>query len=726
MTIVTVLLAAHDAQATLEPALRSVLAQTTTELELLVVDDGSTDATPEILAAIDDPRLVVLRNEKRVGLASSLNRGLDAARGRWVARLDADDVARPVRLERQLAVATAGRHVIVGSDVADIDEAGSVMRVHELPRTDLEIRWHALFSSPFYHPTVLFDRELLDHHELRYDAAFEESEDFDLWLRVLAVGSGRNVAEPLVFYRVHPGQATQRRRDLQRSFQRTAALRAIGAVAPELDPTRADLAWRVGAREPVDPADRQGAVEAFQELVEAFGRAHGRAGTTVARRAAARVLAGTARHDGDGGALLRAMRLDPLLVPRGVARTRHRRQALRTLQRTAHGRSVPNSGRAVRVTVVSPEPTPFRSLMFDRLAERDEIDFRVVYSARTIFSRTWTLEHHHPHVFLDGLRVPGFRRVFRHDAVITRGLADALVAGRPDVVVVSGWSTHAARSAARWANRQGVPYVLLVESNDRDPRPAWRRVAKQAVANRIVHGAERTLAIGTLAAESVVARGGDPDRLGRFANTVDVVAFEEHARRLAPHRDALRARLGASDGDVMVVSVARLAPEKGLDVLLRAVAAADDPRFVVVVAGEGPERAALEGLARELGVRLVLLGDLQPWEKVFDVYAAADVFALLSRHEPWGVVVNEAAAFGLPLVLSDRVGAAFDLLVDRENGFRVPGDDVAQTAAALRALADDPDLRATQGERSAVLMRDWGYEPSLDAFVSTVVAAARR
>ena len=146
-----------------------------------------------------------------------------------------------------------------------------------------------------------------------------------------------------------------------------------------------------------------------------------------------------------------------------------------------------------------------------------------------------------------------------------------------------------------------------------------------------------------------------------------------------------------------MLSVARLVPEKGLDTLIRAVAAADDRRLVLVLAGDGPEREELERLATELGVRAVFAGDTA-WEKIVEVYVAADVFALLSEREPWAVVVNEAAACGLPLVLSDRVGAAHDLLRDGENGALVPAGDVEAAAEALaragRATPTCDELRA--------------------------------
>ena len=105
---------------------------------------------------------------------------------------------------------------------------------------------------------------------------------------------------------------------------------------------------------------------------------------------------------------------------------------------------------------------------------------------------------------------------------------------------------------------------------------------------------------------------------------------------------------------------------------------------------------------------------------------AADVFALLSEREPWGVVVNEAAACGLPLVLSDRVGAAFDLLRDGENGVLVMAGDVESAASALRRLAQNPAARAAAGARSQELMEGWGYKPSIEGFLGAVRAAVSR
>jgi glycosyltransferase involved in cell wall biosynthesis len=329
-----------------------------------------------------------------------------------------------------------------------------------------------------------------------------------------------------------------------------------------------------------------------------------------------------------------------------------------------------------RVTVVSPEPTPYRAPLFDRIARH--VDLTVLYAAATVAGRSWSVESNHPHVFLRGRSVPGARRLLRHDYPVTPGIWHALAATRPNVVVVSGWSTFASQATVVWCRARGVPYVLQVESHDLDPRPAWRRAVKNTVATRVIRGARSVLAVGSAARESALERGAREVRI--FANTIDIERWIRRADALTP----------SPHDDVLVLSVGRDVPDKGFDVLRRA--------------------------AAEAAVRLEIVTGGLAEDELAQRYVDADVFALLSRHEPWGVVVNEAAASGLPLVLSDRVGAAYDLLRDGENGFLVPVDDADAAASALRKLTD-PELRRRQGERSRELVRGWDYDASVEAFL---------
>ena len=727
--LVSVLVAVHDGEPFVRTALLSILRQTVSDLELIVVDDHSSDGTAETLAALDDPRVRVLRNDAQLGLAGSLNRALDEARGRYVARMDADDAAFPDWLARGVALLDSRPDLgVVGAGVLDITEDGEPRELHLHDAGRAALRWRALFSAPVFHNTVVLRRDLLEERGLRYDVSFGESEDYDLWTRLLDVAEGDCVEAPLVLHRLHPQQASRRRGDLQRDLAETISVRQIGAVAPELSEPRARLARQVSLGAEVDSADAEAAALAFVELEQTFEAEHAFLDDElgVVRAAAGRALARLAAHTrGTAGAVVlsEAVRLDPLL-PAHVAARRARGRALAKSAR----RDAANLLRAlaaapdappIRVAAVFPEPTPYRAPLLDRVAVLPEIDLTVVYAAGTVAGRTWRVEPKHRAVFLRGLRVPGAARVLHHDYPLTPGVVPTLEDIRPDVVVVSGWSTFAAQAAIAWCRLRTVPYVLVVESHDEGPRPGWRRKVKDTVVPPVVANAAGILVTGTLARNSMVARGAPADRVRVFANTVDVEEFGASASRLASRRPELRSALGAEDDDVVVLSVARLAPEKGLHDLVRAVHEAADPRLLLVVAGEGGERSRLEGLARELGVRLVLTGDLD-WERIAELYVAADVFALLSEREPWAVVVNEAAACGLTLVLSDRVGAAHDLLRDGENGALVAAGDISAAARALGELAADPELRRARGERSRELAADWGYGPSVDGFLETV------
>jgi glycosyltransferase involved in cell wall biosynthesis len=282
MPLVSALIAVHNDAAHIRTAIDSVLGQTFDDLELIVVDDASTDDTPALLEGV-----TVVRNEAQLGLAGSLNRGLEHVTGRYVARLDSDDVARPEWLARLLARMQADpRPAVVGTGIVELVD-GRQRATHRLPAGPVAVRWHALFSSPFFHSTVLVDKQVLDAHGLRYDARFGESEDYDLWTRLLQVADGDNLPDPLVLRRMHPAQAQARRGDLQRSFQHEIALREIKRLAPAVD---ADRAWRVGARRPAP----FGARWEFLKLLAAFERVHGRSWDVP--KAAARALASPRRR----------------------------------------------------------------------------------------------------------------------------------------------------------------------------------------------------------------------------------------------------------------------------------------------------------------------------------------------------------------------------------------------------------------------------------------------
>ena len=346
------LVAVHNGARYLRPALESVLRQTVTDLELVVVDDGSTDETPAVLAGFDDPRVRVVRGERRRGLAGALNLGLDEVRGRRVARMDADDIAFPHWLERVLARLDGGPPVVlVGAGVLELEPGGRLGAVHVPEAGPAVTRWHSLFSaSPFFHNTVVFEREHFARNGLRYDESFGESEDYELWTRVLAGAEADVVEEALVVYRMHPEQASRRRAELQRELGRRVALSQIDATAPRLSEEDAELAWRFGFLLDLDAAEVERGADAYAELLRAFGESgrYGRDELEPVRGIAARTIA---RRGGlVGGALgaqlaRRALSLDPALplhvAERRTRRTLARRRAMKLRARRCARRRAP-------------------------------------------------------------------------------------------------------------------------------------------------------------------------------------------------------------------------------------------------------------------------------------------------------------------------------------------------------------------------------------------------
>jgi len=223
---VSVLMGVRDGAAWLPEAIRSVLGQTLADLELIVVDDGSTDATPTQLAAVRDPRLVV-EGQARAGLAVALNRALGRARGPLVARLDADDLALPTRLERQRAYLQAHPDVgLLGTAARLIDESGRDVGVIRPPEDDRAIRRALIRRNPFVHSSVMLRRALAASAG-GYDTSFPVAQDYDLWLRLSATTRMANLPEPLVVRRLVAGRVTAARDDERLRAEARARWRAV-------------------------------------------------------------------------------------------------------------------------------------------------------------------------------------------------------------------------------------------------------------------------------------------------------------------------------------------------------------------------------------------------------------------------------------------------------------------------------------------------------------------
>jgi glycosyltransferase involved in cell wall biosynthesis len=230
---VSVVLAVWNGAPWVAEAVSSLLAQTDENFELIVVDDGSTDATPALLAGIADPRLRLQRQPHR-GLTRALNRGLSAARGDLVARLDADDVALPERLGRQRAFLAARPDVgLLGTAAREVDDAGALVRIVRPPTDDAAIRRALIRANPFVHSSVMARRELLARAG-GYDETLAVAQDYDLWMRLARLTRLANLAEVLVIRRLGAGRVSVEREEDRLRTEARVRWRAVtsGAYPP--------------------------------------------------------------------------------------------------------------------------------------------------------------------------------------------------------------------------------------------------------------------------------------------------------------------------------------------------------------------------------------------------------------------------------------------------------------------------------------------------------------
>ncbi|MCE9611248.1 MAG: glycosyltransferase [Chthoniobacter sp.] len=317
---VTVLMTMFNAEQHVRAAVSSILRQTFADFEFVIVDDGSSDAGLVIVENFGDPRIRLIRNEKNKGQTACLNQGLALARGEFVARQDADDIALPERLARQVARLREDRElVLLGSQAWVIDGAGRFEGTLNTPLGTDSIEWAALFENPFIHASAMFRREAVVQLG-GYDESFRICQDYDLWTRVAARCRTANLADRLVLYRhthdslSHRAEAAKHEESL-RVLQRWAA-RVFPATKVSAEDFAALMKFRAGMCAADLPAFRRTFATLLAEYRCAHPRARGRdfLRTVALQHAKVARDVGTANFTAGLAELARAFFTDPVSI----------------------------------------------------------------------------------------------------------------------------------------------------------------------------------------------------------------------------------------------------------------------------------------------------------------------------------------------------------------------------------------------------------------------------
>lgn len=387
------------------------------------------------------------------------------------------------------------------------------------------------------------------------------------------------------------------------------------------------------------------------------------------------------------------------------------------------------------LAIINSHPTQYFAPLYRRLAADPDLDPTVYYCSPAGLDKfrdrgfqqdvTWDVpllegyEAKFPPNWRDLEQPAGFW------SLINPGVGADLLEGRYDAVWLHGHNYATNVLAALAARTTGTALFMRCETHLGLDRPWWKRTVRGPVMSTFYRLFDACLAIGSRNADFYRAHGVDDDRIFLVPYTVDNDHFEEGARLDGSTRSEVRRELGLPAPDVpIVLFLSKLSKRKRPADLLEAFRRVRDRSeremaLAFVGAGERHSRLEAETESRD---DVHFLG-FRNQSELPRIYGACDLFVLPSENEPWGLVVNEAMASGLPVIASDEVGAAADLVEEGGNGFVYPCGDVDALADRMAVLLADAGARDCMGRRSREIIGDWDYGRCVRGLKQALVAA---
>ena len=241
--ICSVVMAVYNGEETLTEAIDSILNQTLKEFEFIIVDDASTDNTELIIKSYDDPRIRYLKNNKNKYLGPSLNEGIKIANGKYIVRMDADDISYPNRLKVQYEFMEAKPSIGIAGSWADIFGIKSGELIYET--NNFEIKLKLLFECHILHPSIIIRKSLIDNNELCYDPVLQHSEDYDFFVRAFKLTKFANINQKLINYRTTITSETRETDEFRNKFYNQTKLDLFRMMDVEINQNELMLYKRI-------------------------------------------------------------------------------------------------------------------------------------------------------------------------------------------------------------------------------------------------------------------------------------------------------------------------------------------------------------------------------------------------------------------------------------------------------------------------------------------------
>jgi glycosyltransferase involved in cell wall biosynthesis len=376
----------------------------------------------------------------------------------------------------------------------------------------------------------------------------------------------------------------------------------------------------------------------------------------------------------------------------------------------------------MKLVILSEIIAPYRIPVFNALAQHQSIDLHVIFLAETDPTlRQWDV--HKDEIAFSYEVLPSWRRrVGHHNILLNRGVDTALHKSDPEAILCGGYNYLASWQSLLWARRHRVPFSLWAESTTRDLRSGSHLV--NYLKAKFMHQCAAFVVPGKASFEYVMNYGAPEERIFTAPNAVDTKFFAVRAK--AVRRDAATHRRMLRLPDRFFLFVGRLVRDKGVFDLMQAYASlAPELRAEIglVLGGDGAARPELERQAKLIAPGAVFFPGFAQREQLASYYALAETFVFPTHSDPWGLVVNEAMACGLPIISSDVAGCVADLVEDRWNGRVAGASDVQSLSHAMEELATNPEARRQMGQRSRERILHYSPEACAAGIASAVLSS---
>ena len=352
-----------------------------------------------------------------------------------------------------------------------------------------------------------------------------------------------------------------------------------------------------------------------------------------------------------------------------------------------------------RVVILTEIISPYRIPLFNTLARDAAVDLHVIFLAETDPQlRQWRV-HKEQIAFSYQVLASWRQRIGHSNLLLNRGLAPALSAANPDVIICGGYNYIASWQALLWTRVHNVPFLLWSESNQQDLRGGHALV--EFFKAEFLHRCSGFLVPGLSARDYLRAHKIKSEIIFIAPNAVDNDFFSGAAA--VARQNAIQIRKDLNLPERYLLFAGRLVPAKGVFDLLSAYAKLDSSarqNVGLVFAGDGVARRALEAQAGAISPGMIRFCGFAQQEHLATYYALAEMLILPTYTDTWGLVVNEAMACGLPVILSRAAGCARDLISDDGHGLLMDPGDVERLASAMQRFIMQPGLGAAVGARN--------------------------